>query len=176
MYCARYQLSIHSTQHDASTSDHVALSAAAAYSSTVSAAASACPSRTFVRLSVCVRYPVVFPGFSLFGTARWRINRYRFQPSCGKMRTQRLSSCLLAAGKLWRVLLLNLSRCANVNTSCAASSLCFRPLHRSSAVWYAGSAAHASCSAAAPLLTSAIIRCVTDFLVRSGILRLSLLN
>ena len=32
------------------------------------------------------------------------------------MRTQRLSSRLLAAGKLCRVFLLNLSRCANVNT------------------------------------------------------------
>ena len=30
VYCARCQLSIHSTQHDESTSDHVALSAAAA--------------------------------------------------------------------------------------------------------------------------------------------------
>ena len=176
MYCARYQLSIHSMQHDASTSDHVALSAAAACSSTVSAVACACPSRTFVRLSVCVRYPVVFPGFFLFGTARWRINRYRFQPSCRKMRTQRLSSCLLAAGKLWPVLLLNLSCCANVNTICAAKSFRFSPFHNLSAVWYAGSATQASLSAAAPLLTSAIIRCVTDFLARRGILRLSLLN
>ena len=176
MYCARYQLSIHSTQQDASTRVHVALSADAAYSSTVSAAASACPSRTFVRLFVCVRYPVVFPGFLLFGTARRRINGYRFQPSRRKMRTQHLSSCLLAAGKLCRVLLLNLSRCANVNTSCAARSFRFSPFHKSSAVWYAGSAAHASLSAAAPLLTSAIIRCVTDFLAQSGILRLSVLN
>ena len=47
----------------------VALKGAAAYSSTVFFAASACPSRTLVRLSVCVRYLVVFRGFLLFGTA-----------------------------------------------------------------------------------------------------------
>ena len=139
-------------------------------------AVSACQRRTLVRLSVCVRYPVVFPGFFLFGTARWRINRYRFQPSCRNMRTQRLFSCLLAAGKLCCVLLLNLSFCANVNISCAATWFRFSPFHNSSAVWYACSAAHASLSAAAPLLTSAITSCVTDFLARSGILRLSLLK
>ena len=72
------------------------------------------------------------------------INRYRFPASCRKMRTQRLSSCVLAADKLCRVLLLNLSRCANVNTSCAARSFGSSPFHKSSAVWYAGSAAHAS--------------------------------
>ena len=54
-----------------------------------------------------------FPVFSLFGTARCRINRYRFQPSCRKMRTQPWPSCLVAAGKLCGVLLLNLNRCAN---------------------------------------------------------------
>ena len=84
------------------------------------------------------------------------------------------SACPLAFYLL--VLWLNLSHCANVNTSCAARSFRFSPFHRSSAVWYAGSAAHASLSAAAPLLTSAMIQCVTDFLARSGILRLSVLN
>ena len=70
VYCARYRLSVNGTQHDASTIVDVALSAAAACSSTVSAEASACPSRTLVCLSVCVRYSVVFSGFLLFGTGR----------------------------------------------------------------------------------------------------------
>ena len=68
--CARYQLSIHSTQHDASTYAHVGLNAAAGCSSTVFMAESACPSVTLVRLSVCARYLVVFPGFFLFNTVR----------------------------------------------------------------------------------------------------------
>ena len=86
------------------------------------------------------------------------------------MRTQRLSSCPLAHGKLCCVLLLNLSRHASVNTSCAARFFGLYSFHRSSAVRYAGSAAHASLSAAAPLLTSAVIRCVADLVARSGIL------
>ena len=68
------------------------------------------------------------------------------------MCTQRLSYCLLAAGKLWHILLLNLGRHANANTSCAARSFRFSPFHKSFPVWYAGSAAHASLSAAAPSL------------------------
>ena len=68
------------------------------------------------------------------------------------MRAQRLSSCLSAAGKLCGFLLLNLNRWANVNTSCAGKSFRFSRFHKSSAVWDAGSAAHASLSAVLLLL------------------------
>ena len=86
------------------------------------------------------------------------------------MRTKRLSSCVFALLKLCRVLLLNLSRYVNVNTSCAARSFRFSPFQRSCAGWYASSAAQASLIATAPLLTSASIRCVAAFLMRSRIL------
>ena len=100
----------------------------------------------------------------------------------GLAHSHRITNLFLVYFSLWGLahcgcqLPLNLSRRANINTSCAARTFRFCPFHNSSGVWYAGFAAHASLNAAAPLLTSAIIRCVTDFLARSGILRISALN
>ena len=116
----------HSRQQDAITNAHVVLYAAAAFSTTVFTAESACPSLTSVRLVACYRYLAVFSGFLLFGTARGRISRYTFKLSCCKCAP---SACIsVFCPTLNLVLLLDLTRCANVNSSCAARTLGFSPV------------------------------------------------